>query len=127
MNIFVGQPLRRREDLRFITGKGRYVDDMQRPGQLHVAFLRSPHAHASILRLNLSPARALSGVRLVVDGRDLDGRIGVIRPNWIMPGTQVPVRPVLAVERVRFVGECVAAVVAESRDVAYDALELIEI
>ena len=124
---WVGQPMRRREDLRFITGKGRYVDDIRLPGTVHAAFLRSPHAHAKITRVDLGAARAHPGVRLIVDGRDVDGRIGAIRPNWIMPGTRVPVRPVLARDRVRFVGECVAAVVAESREAAYDAMELIAI
>jgi len=124
---YVGQPLRRREDLRFITGKGRYVDDIRLPGTLHVAFLRSPHAHARIARLNVAGARANPGVRLVVDGSGIQGRIGAIRPNWIMPGTHVPVRPVLAIDRVRFVGECVAAIVADTREAANDASELIEV
>jgi carbon-monoxide dehydrogenase large subunit len=126
-NSYVGQPLRRREDIRFLTGNGRYVDDIRLPGTLHAAFLRSPHAHATITRVDLSAARGSAGVRLVVGGQDIEGKVGAIRPNWIMPGTQVPPRPVLAIDRVRFVGECIAAVVAETRDTAYDALEQIEV
>jgi carbon-monoxide dehydrogenase large subunit len=126
-NTYVGQPLRRREDIKFITGKGRYVDDIGLAGTLHAAFLRSPHAHAQIMRIDFSAARASAGVRLVVGAKEVEGKIGGIRPNWIIPGTQVPFRPVLAVDRVRFVGECVAAVVAETREAAHDALELIEI
>jgi aerobic carbon-monoxide dehydrogenase large subunit len=66
-------------------------------------------------------------VRLAVAGSDLIGKIGSIRPNWVLPGTHVPDRPVMAVDRVRFVGECVALVVAETREAAYDALELIDV
>jgi aerobic carbon-monoxide dehydrogenase large subunit len=126
-STYVGQPLRRREDLRLLSGKGRYVDDIRLPGTLHVAFLRSPHAHAAIIGIDLAPARALAGVRLAVAGRDVDGKVGAIRPNWIVPGTEVPLRPVLAIDRVRFVGECVAAVVADTLEAAHDALELIEV
>jgi carbon-monoxide dehydrogenase large subunit len=124
---YVGQPLRRREDIKFITGNGRYVDDIRVPGMLHAAFLRSPHAHATIARVDLSAAQASAGVRLALSGADVVGKVGAIKPNWVIPGTQVPVRPVLAIDRVRFVGECVAVVVADTREGAYDALDQIEI
>jgi carbon-monoxide dehydrogenase large subunit len=124
---YVGQSLRRREDFKLITGKGRYVDDIKLPGMLHMAVLRSPHAHAVINRVDLTEAAAASGVRLVLSGGDLVGRIGPIVPNWIIPGTKVPVRPVVAVDRVRFVGECVALVVAEKLTMAYDAVGLIDV
>jgi carbon-monoxide dehydrogenase large subunit len=124
---YVGQPLRRREDFRLLTGKGRYVDDIRLPGTLHLALLRSPHAHAEVTRVELAAARAAAGVRIALSGADLSGKIGPIRPNWVLPGTRVPARPVVAVDRVRFVGECVALVVAETRDQAHDALELIEV
>ena len=102
---YIGQPLRRREDFKLITGRGRYVDDLKMPGMLHVAILRSPHAHAIIKNVDLEPARALSGVRLALSGADFVGKIGPIVPNWIMPATKVPERPVVAIDRVRFVGE----------------------
>jgi len=124
---YVGRPLRRREDIRFLTGKGRYVDDIRLPGMCYLAVLRSPHAHARITAVDLSAARAAGGVRLAVAGRDLIGKIGNIKPNWIIPGTVVPQRPVVAVDKVRFVGECVALAVAETREAAHDALELIDI
>src|SRR5271169_1454724 len=124
---YVGQPLRRREDFKFLTGNGRYVDDIKLPGMLHLAILRSPHAHALITRVDLSAASTAAGVRLVLAGADLVGKIGSIKPNWILPGTRVPDRPLIAVDRVRFVGECVALVVAETREMAFDALERIDV
>jgi carbon-monoxide dehydrogenase large subunit len=123
---YIGRSLRRREDYKFLSGKGRYVDDINLPGALHLAILRSPHAHARITGIDLSAARAAGGVRLALAGADLIGKIGNIKPNWVIPGTVVPHRPVVAVDRVRFVGECVALVVAEIREAAYDALELID-
>src|SRR5262245_13754300 len=98
---YVGQPLRRREDRRLLRGNGRYVDDIRVPEMLHLAILRSPHAHAVITAVDLSAARASSGVRLVLSGADLVGKVGPIRPNWVLPGTLVPHRPVVAVDRVR--------------------------
>lgn len=124
---YIGRPLRRREDRKFLTGTGRYVDDIKLPGTLHLAILRSPHAHALLTRIDLSAARATAGVRLALAGADLIGKIGDIKPNWVIPGTVVPNRPVVAVDRVRFVGECVAFAVAETREAAHDALELIDV
>ena len=68
-STYIGQPLRRREDFKFITGKGRYVDDIKVPGMLHMAVLRSPHAHAVIKRIDLAAAKAAPGVRLAIVGR----------------------------------------------------------
>ena len=124
---YIGQPLRRREDFKFVTGKGRYTDDLKVPGMLHMAVLRSPHAHAIIKQVDLSAATAAPGVRLALSGADLAGKIGSIVPNWIMPGTKVPDRPVVAIDRVRFVGECVALVVAESQARAHDAIALVDV
>jgi carbon-monoxide dehydrogenase large subunit len=124
---YVGQPLRRREDFKFVTGKGRYTDDIKAPGMLHMAVLRSPHAHAVIRQIDLSAAKAAPGVRLALSGADLAGKIGSIVPNWIIPGTKVPDRPVVAIGRVRFVGECVALVVAETQALAHDAVALIDV
>src|SRR3984893_4460000 len=124
---YVGQPLRRREDFKLLTGKGRYVDDIKLQGVLHMAVLRSPHAHADIKHIDIAKAAAAPGVRLVLSGKNLVGKIGPIVPNWIIPGTKVPLRPVLAIDRVRFVGECVALVVAEKLTMAYDAVGLIDV
>jgi aerobic carbon-monoxide dehydrogenase large subunit len=124
---YIGRSIRRREDHKLVTGRGKFVDDVKIPGMMHMAILRSPHAHAIIRRVELMDAKKSPGVRLVLSGADLNGRIGSIMPNWIMPGTKVPDRPVLALARVRFVGECVALVVAESAAMAYDALQLIDV
>ena len=124
---YVGQSLRRREDRRLLIGKGRYVDDIRMPGTLHVAILRSPHAHAVITTVDVTAAQAVPEVRVVLTGADLVGKIGSIRPNWVIPGTAVPDRPVVATDRVRFVGECVAVVVAETRAAAEDARDLIDV
>lgn len=126
-NRHVGQPLKRREDLRLLAGKGRYVDDLKLPGMLYMAILRSPHAHAKISSIDLSLAKAAPGVRLALSGAALEDRIGPIVPNWIIPGSKVPMRRVIATDRVRFVGEGVALVVAESLAQAYDAIGLIEV
>ncbi|SPP92982.1 xanthine dehydrogenase family protein molybdopterin-binding subunit [Bradyrhizobium vignae] len=123
----VGQPLKRREDLKLLAGRGRYVDDLKLPGMLYMAILRSPHAHAKISSIDLSLAKAAPGVRLALSGTALEDRIGPIVPNWIIPGSKVPVRRVVATDRVRFVGEGVALVVAESLAQAYDAIGLIEV
>ena len=123
----IGRSLRRREDYKFLTGKGRHVDDIKLSGTLHLAILRSVHAHAVITGIDVSSARAAPGVRLVLAGADLSRKIGNIKPNWVIPGTVVPDRPVMAVDRVRIVGECVALVVAETREAAHDALELIDV
>jgi len=124
---YIGRSLRRREDYKLLTGKGRYVDDIKLPGTLYLAILRTPHAHARVTGIDLSAARATAGVRLALAGADLSGKIDNIKPNWVIPGTVVPNRPVVAVDRVRFVGECVALVVAETHEAAYDALELIDV
>jgi carbon-monoxide dehydrogenase large subunit len=124
---YVGQPLRRQEDFKFVTGKGRYTDDLKAPGMLHMAVLRSPHAHATVRHVDLSAAKTAPGVRLALFGADLAGKIGSIVPNWILPGTKVPDRPVVAIDRVRFVGECVALVVAETQALAHDAIGLIDV
>jgi aerobic carbon-monoxide dehydrogenase large subunit len=84
----IGQPLRRREDFRLLTGKGRYVDDIKLPGLLHLTVLRSPHAHAEIKRIDLTKAAVAPGVRLVLSAADLAGKIGPIMPNWIIPGAR---------------------------------------
>ena len=124
---YIGQPLKRREDFKLLTGKGRYVDDIKLPGTLHMAVLRSPHAHAVINNIDVAAAKDAPGVRLVVSGKDLVGKIGPIVPNWVIPGTKVPYRPVVATDRVRFVGECVAVVVAESLAEGYDSVGLIDV
>ena len=93
---YVGRSLRRREDLKFLTGRGRYVDDIALPGVLYLAILRSPHAHARITGIDLSAARGADGVRLALADADLTGEIGNIKPKRVIPGTVIPDRPAIA-------------------------------
>lgn len=125
---FVGQSLPRREDTRFLTGTGRYVDDLKRPGMLHAALVRSPMAHARILRIDAAAARALPGVAGVFTAADLGGAVPKV-PLWItpLPGFDRFLQPVIAADVVRFVGEPVAIVIAADRYVAEDAADLVEV
>ncbi len=125
---WIGQPLRRKEDGRFLRGQARYVDDLRLPGMLHLVVVRSPYAHARVLEVRTDAARSVPGVVAVVTARDLEGKVG----HYALAGVegtkveQVP-HPVLAGERVRYVGEPVAAVVAETRAAAEDAAGLVEV
>lgn len=83
---YFGRSLRRREDRKLLTGKGRYVDDIKLSGRLYLAILRSPHAHAQITRIDLSAAKFAAGVRVALAGADLIGGIGNVKPNWVIPG-----------------------------------------
>ncbi len=125
---FVGQKVLRREDPRLLTGHGTYVDDVVVPGMLHAAFVRSDHARARITSIDVDDARALQGVRAVLTGADLNPVVGSMQPTMFQgdapPSMCSPVRP-LADGDVRFVGDLVAIVVAESRYVAEDACELV--
>jgi len=121
----VGQSVRRREDPRLLTGRGRYTDDIVLPRLAHAAVLRSPHGHALIKSIDTSAARAMDGVVGVLTHADIEGRVGDIRPNWVVGDSIVPPHPALACERVRYVGEAVAFVVANTREQAADALDAI--
>src|SRR6266851_3077454 len=121
----IGASVKRREDLRLLTGRGRYADDVNAPGQTYAAFVRSPHAHADVVAIDAAPARAVAGVLDVFTGRDLlaDGvgaiptliaeRGGGIRSRDGSPFAE-PMWYPLATERVRHVGEPVAIVVASA-------------
>lgn len=124
----VGQPIKRREDRKLVTGRGTFVDDILRPGTLHVAFVRSTAAHAEIVAIDTSSAERAPGVVAVVTGRELDGWM---QPTPIHDPQFLPNRPLarhsLVPDRVRFSGDAVAAVIAESATRAHDAAELIEV
>src|SRR5436309_5118635 len=123
-----GASIQRNEDPRLLRGKGSYVDDIDLPEQLHAAVLRSPHARARIINIDSSPARELPGVHLVLTASDLGE---ILEPSPLLvphhaltqPRTQLP----LALNEVHYVGEAVAFVVAESRYIAEDALDLIDV
>ena len=123
---WIGRPLKRREDHRLLTGAGSYVDDMRPPGCVHVALLRSPHAHARIARLDVEAARRAPRVLLVVTGKDT-AHLAPMPVNRLMPDMRVPPHPILAEDSVHSTGIPVAAVVAEDVYAAYDALDLIEV
>ncbi|HWG60432.1 MAG TPA: xanthine dehydrogenase family protein molybdopterin-binding subunit [Streptosporangiaceae bacterium] len=124
---WTGRPSRRVEDAHLLTGAGCFVDDIALPGMLHLVAVRSPHAHAGVARIDLSAARQWPGVRAAVSLADLGGlgRLPIMTDNGAQ-AAPVPI-PVLAGERVRFVGEPVAAVLAESRAAAVDAAELVDV
>jgi carbon-monoxide dehydrogenase large subunit len=124
-----GQGLRRKEDDRLIIGKGRFTDDFSEAGQLHAVFVRSPHAHADILHIDVSAAKSAPGVVAVLTGADVDGKLGLIPCIAPIQGTdgalRVPPRRILTMDRVRHVGEPVAVVFANSVNEARDAADLV--
>src|SRR5205814_535041 len=129
----IGTPVRRREDYRFLTGGGTYTDDINRPGQLYAYILRSPHAHARISRVDTGAAASAPGVVAVFAGKDLAAdNIGGLPCGWLINSKdgapmKEPPHPVLAVDRVRHVGDPVAVVIAESLGQARDAAENIAV
>lgn len=127
MNRYTGQPLRRQEDPRLLTGRGQYVDDIRLPGMLHAAVLRSPHGSARIRSVDAAAARRLPGVAAVLTAANLGARLKPLPQRFPHPALHYQPQYPLAAAQVRFVGEPVAVVVAESRYVAEDALELIEV
>src|SRR5438874_2237263 len=123
----VGAKVKRREDPRLIRGLGQYVDDINLPNTLHVAILRSPHAHARIKSIETDAARRHPGVVAVVTGAEIKDQIGTLPTSGGNETLRVPKHYVLAVDKVCHVGEGIAAVVAEERYTAPDALDLIRV
>ncbi len=118
----IGQRVRRREDPRFITGHGQYVDDLDLPGLRHITFVRSDWAHARLVSIDTSEAIALDGIE-VYTAAELDlGRMAIPFP---VPVDERVTRPYLADGTVRFVGEIVAIVVSDTREQGVDAAELV--
>jgi len=129
-NTYVGASVERVEDLRFLRGRGTYVDDLCRPGQWHAAFVRSGVAHGAIRGIDAAAALAMPGVRAVIAGADIIAALGAVptipfrRPNpTIAPYAQ----PVIATRVVRYVGEPVAMVLADAPELAEDAAHLVEL
>ncbi|MGH7031734.1 MAG: xanthine dehydrogenase family protein molybdopterin-binding subunit, partial [Stellaceae bacterium] len=129
----IGEPVRREEDLRLLRGRGRYVDDAGRAGDARGYVLRSPHAHARIRAIDVDLAKAAAGVLAVLTGEDLRRRgLGTLTPGVRRrrrdgsPAFVCP-QPLLAQERVRYVGDPVAFIVADTLNQAKDAAELIEV
>jgi len=123
-----GSGIRRREDPRLITGAASYTDDFSLPGMLYAVMLRSPHAHARITSIDTAAAKNAPGVVAVYTGSD----ITVLKPvpcAWLLPNANLKIAayPAMAIDTVRYVGDIVAVVVAETRYQAYDALDLIHV
>ncbi len=128
MSKYVGQSIKRVEDPRFLQGRGNYVGNISLPGMVHVAVKRSPHAHAVINSIDTSAAAALDGVVAVYTGQELvDSGVGPLPCGWNPPDIKAPAHHSLAIDKVRHVGDGVAAVVAEDPYIAADALDLIKV
>ncbi len=127
-NSFIGSPIERREDLRFLRGRGQYVDDLTRKDMLHAAILRSSVAHGRIRSIDVSGALALAGVHSVLTARDIGNRVPRV-PMRLQPLPEFEAfgQPVIAETKVRYVGEAIALVLAESPGIAEDALALIDV
>ena len=120
----VGKSIKPRKDLQLLKGADAYIDDLKFPNMVYAAFLRSPYAHARIVSIDISKARELSGVVYVLTGRETAKQLVF----WMQkPGMRTPERLSLATDKVRYLGEPIVAVAATSRDVAEDALELIDV
>ena len=133
MSEGIGASVTRKEDKKFLTGKGRYTDDINRPGQTHAYFVRSDVAHANIKSIDTKAASSADGVVAVYTGEDVaaDGIGGPIC-GWVVPcrdgsATKEPPHPILANGKVRYVGDHVAVVIAETLAQAKSAAELIEV
>ena len=124
-----GSGIRRREDPRLITGSATYTHDIVLPGMVHAAMLRSSHAHARITRIDTEMAKTAPGVVAVYTGADIEGALQPVPCAWLLPDSQLKIAPYpcIAKDTVRYTGDIVAVVVAETPYQAYDALDLIEV
>lgn len=126
MASLIGASVKRKEDLRLLKGQGRYVADLRLPGMLHAAVVRSPHAHARLGPIRASAAMAVPGIVAVITASDI-GPVGHIPMRLgARPSLVACLQPPLAVDKVRYVGEPIAVVIAASRYLAEDAMDLIE-
>jgi aerobic carbon-monoxide dehydrogenase large subunit len=128
VNAFVGQPIERLEDFRFVRGRGQYVDDLARKDMLHAAILRSGVAHGRIRNIDVSRARKIPGVHGVITAADLGDPVPLV-PMRLQPMPEFGAfgQPVMARDKVRYVGEALAMVLADSAAIAEDALSAIEV
>ncbi len=132
VNSFVGQPIERLEDLRLVRGRGQYVDDLARKDMLHAAILRSSVGHGRIRSIDVAAARALPGVHAVITADNLTAALGNRMPIVPMRLQPMPefepfAQPVMARDKVRYVGEALAVVLADSAAIAEDALGAIDV
>jgi aerobic carbon-monoxide dehydrogenase large subunit len=128
VNSLVGSPVERLEDLRFLRGRGQYVDDLARGDMLHAAILRSSVAHGRIRSIDISAARALAGVHSVITAKDIGNRVPRVPMRLQpLPDFEPFGQPVIAETKVRYVGEAIAVVLADTAGIAEDALGLIDV
>ncbi len=133
--LLVGKPQKRKEDPRLITGRGTYVDDVKLLNMAHMAIVRSPHAHARIKKISVTKASKHPGVIAVFTGADLQEQLGSLPAGWVLKAAdkhtvsdmKSPPHPPLAFEKVRYVGDAVAAVVATDAYIAADAARLVDV
>jgi carbon-monoxide dehydrogenase large subunit len=128
----IGESVRRKEDYRFLTGAGQYTDDINLPNQRYAVFVRSPHAHAAIKSVDVARAEAMPGVTKVFTGKDVEGKMGGLPCGWLITSTdgtpmKEPPHPILAQGKVRYVGDHVAMVVADTLQQARDAAEAVDV
>ena len=121
-NRYIGSPVERVEDLRFLRGRGEFVGDLVREGMLHAAILRSPIAHGRVRRLDATAARALPGVNAVITAAEVGAVPRIPLRLLPLPGTERFLQPIIAVDRVRYVGEPIAVVLADSAALAEDGV-----
>jgi carbon-monoxide dehydrogenase large subunit len=129
----IGAAVRRKEDFRFITGKGQYTDDVSRPGQTYIHFIRSPHAHAKIRSIDATEAKSMPGVVAVLTGKELaEDKIGNLICGWAITSKdgspmKMSAHPAIAADKANHVGDAVAVVIAETLGQAKDAAECVKI
>src|SRR4051794_36907252 len=126
-NRYIGSPVERVEDFRFLRGRGEFVGDLRREGMLHAAILRSPVAHGRIRNLDAAAARAIPGVRAVITAAEIGAVPGSPVRLLPLPGTERFLQPVIAADRVRYVGEPIAVVLADSAALAEDGVGAIDL
>jgi carbon-monoxide dehydrogenase large subunit len=123
-----GSSIKRREDPRFITGRGVFTDDVKLAGQVHAVFVRSPHAHARIKRVDVSRARAVPGVVAAFTGREIaDGGVNPLPCGWLLPDIKIPEYRAIATATAHFVGHAVAVVIADSPYAARDGADAVQV
>src|SRR5687768_18616899 len=130
-NGMIGQSVKRVEDKRFITGKGRYTDDIILPGQTYASFVRSQYAHAKIISVNIDEAKAMPGVVAIYTGADVADVNGV-PCGWLVnfkdgSAMKEPKHPLLVADKTRHVGDAIAIVIAESIEQAVDAAQAVNV
>ena len=119
----LGASIKRREDPRFITGKGNYTDDLKLAGMTHAVFVRSPHANAKIRKIDTSKASKVPGVVAIFTGKDMAG-VNSLPCGWLLPELKIPPHMPLATDAARYVGDPVAVVIGESQSAASDGASI---